>query len=58
MLVVKVMQTGQNSFSAARVALTGRHSGRRGPLEAHTTLGLSSSHSSSPWDIASVSLYP
>lgn len=54
MLVVKVMQTGQNSFSAARVALTGRHRGRRGPLEAHTTLGLSSSHSSSPWDVASV----
>lgn len=54
MLVVKVMQTGQNSFSAARVVLTGRHSGRGGPLQAHSTPGLSSSHSSSPWDGASV----
>lgn len=31
MLVVKVMQTGQASFSAARVALIGRHTGLRGP---------------------------
>lgn len=56
MLVVKVMQMGQASFSAARVALIGRHTGLRGPLEAHTALGLSSSHSNSPWDTASGSV--
>lgn len=56
MLVVKVMQTGQASFSAARVALIGWHGDLRGPLEAHTALGLSNSHSSSPWDIASDSV--
>lgn len=55
MLVVKVMQTGQASFSAARVALMGWHSGRSGPLEAHTPATPSSSHSSSPWDKASAS---
>lgn len=48
MLVVKVIQTGQASFSAARVALMGWHSGRSGPLEAHTPAMPSSSHSSSP----------
>lgn len=52
MLVVKVMQTGQASFSAASVALMGRHSGRSGPLDARTPPTLSSSHSSSPWDKA------
>lgn len=55
MVVVKVIQTGQASFSAARVALMGRHSGRNGPLDAHTPPTLSSSHSSNPWDKASVS---
>lgn len=55
MLVVKVMQTGQASFSAARVALMGRHSGRSGSPGAHTPAALSSSHSSSPWDQASAS---
>lgn len=55
MLVVKVIQTGQASFSAARVALMGWHSGRSGPLEAHTPATPSSSHSSSPWDKASAS---
>lgn len=55
MVVVKVIQTGQASFSAARVALMGRHSGRSGPLDAHTPPTFSSSHSSSPWDKASVS---
>lgn len=63
MLVVKVTQTGQASFSAARVALMGRQRGRSGPLDAHTPPTFSSSHSSSPWDKASVSgpagpLYP
>lgn len=55
MVVVKVMQTGQASFSAARVALMGLHSGRSGPLDAHTPATFSSSHSSSPWDEDSVS---
>lgn len=52
MLVVNVMQTGQASFSAASVALTGRHRGRRGPLDARTPPTLKSSQSSSPWDKA------
>lgn len=55
MLVVKVMQTGQASFSAVRVALMGRHSGRSGPLDVHTPPALSSSHNSSPCDKATAS---
>lgn len=50
MVVLTVMHTGQASFSAARVALMGRHSGRSGSLDARAPPMLSSSHSSSPWD--------
>lgn len=49
MLAVKVMQTGQASFSAARVALMARHSGRGGSWDACTPPTLSSSPNSSPW---------